>query len=112
MADFLADPRGRALCEKLLSLGVQTQVRQKAEATHGPLSGHSFCVTGVLSQPRKTIHQRIEAAGGQVHDRVKQGTTYLVAGEKVGASKLTSAAKFGAKVIDEAALERMLAEGP
>jgi len=112
VAEFLSDPRGRSLCEKLLSLGVHTQTKEKAQASHGPLSGHSFCVTGVLSQPRKAIHDRIEAAGGEVHDRVKQGTTYLVAGEKVGASKLRSAAKFGVKVVDEAELERMLVAAP
>ena len=43
-----------------------------------------------------------------MHDGVKKDTTYLVAGEKVGKSKLDAAKKNGAKVIDEGALGRLL----
>ena len=32
-----------------------------------------------------------------MHDKVKKGTTYLVAGEKVGKAKLDAAKKFGAR---------------
>ena len=46
-----------------------------------------------------------------MHDGVKKGTTYLVAGEKTGKSKLDAAKKHGTKVIDEAALEELL-RGP
>ncbi|HTA93165.1 MAG TPA: BRCT domain-containing protein, partial [Polyangiaceae bacterium] len=74
----------------------------------GPLSGASFCVTGVLSRKREDVHAAIRAAGGQVLDKVKKGTTYLVVGEKVGKAKTDSAKKFGAQVIDEATLERLI----
>jgi DNA ligase (NAD+) len=77
-------------------------------AASGPLSGSSFCVTGVLTRKREDVHEAIRAAGGEVHDKVKKGTTYLVIGEKVGKAKTDSAKKFGARVIDEAALERLL----
>jgi NAD-dependent DNA ligase len=40
---------------------------------------------------------------------VKKGTTYLVAGDKVGQSKRDSAAKFGVEVIDEPRLRELLA---
>jgi DNA ligase (NAD+) len=65
----------------------------------------------VLSRKREEVHADIERAGGTVHDKVKKGTTYLVIGEKVGQSKRDSAAKFGVKIIDEAALLAMLASG-
>jgi BRCT domain type II-containing protein len=39
---------------------------------------------------------------------VKKGTTYLVAGEKVGKSKLDLAKKHGTKVIDEVVLQRLI----
>ena len=68
----------------------------------------SFCVTGVLSRKREDVHAAIRAAGGTVNDGVKKGTTYLVAGEKVGKSKLDAAKKHGTSVIDEAALFRMI----
>ena len=39
---------------------------------------------------------------------VKKGTDYLVAGADVGATKLKDAQKKGVRVIDEAALEKLL----
>jgi DNA ligase (NAD+) len=72
----------------------------------------SFCVTGVLSRKREDVHAAIRGAGGEVHDKVKKGTTFLVAGEKVGKSKTDAARKAGSQVIDEATLDRMLAREP
>lgn len=108
MAKFLASPDKRALCDRLLARGVRSAVASVTQQVTGPLNGQSFCVTGVLSKPRKQIHAAIEAAGGTVHARVKQGTSYLVAGEKVGASKLSSAKKFGAEVVNETQLSALL----
>ncbi len=109
VANHFASEHQRSVLSKLQALGVTT--RHDALDTRvieGPLNGKSFCVTGVLSKPREQIHQAITAKGGEVHDRVKKGTTYLVAGDKVGKSKLDGAKKHGAQVIDEAALMQML----
>ncbi len=109
---FLFDPVKRELLEKLKARGVSRPQPKHEVATDGPLSGKSFCVTGVLSRKREDVHAAIRAGGGEVHDKVKKGTSYLVAGEKVGKSKLDSAKKFGAQVIDEPALNAMLAGEP
>ncbi len=110
---FLADPSSHALLEKLLARGVSTRQPVAAVASEGPLSGKSFCVTGVLSRKREDVHADIRAGGGEVHDKVKKGTTYLVAGDKVGKSKLDGAKKHGTQVIDEKTLGAMLrGEGP
>jgi DNA ligase (NAD+) len=90
-------------------LGVSRAQPRAEVAAEGPLTGQSFCVTGVLSRKREDVHAAIRAAGGTVHDKVKAGTTYLVAGDKVGASKLSAAKKAGTRVIDEAALDRLIA---
>ena len=71
--------------------------------------GLSFCVTGVLSKKREDVHAAIRSAGGEVHDKVKKGTSYLVVGEKVGKAKLDAATKRGAKLINESELEAMIA---
>jgi DNA ligase (NAD+) len=105
---FLFDATSRALLEKLAARQVGKPQPRHAVATEGPVSGSSFCVTGVLSKKREDVHAAIRAAGGEVHDKVKKGTTYLVAGEKVGKAKLDSAKKFGARVIDEPSLEALL----
>lgn len=112
LASFLADPRNRHSLERLseLKVSVPFVARAGGPAPAGPLAGRSFCVTGVLSRSRDEIHREIEAAGGEIHTQVKKGTTYLVAGEKVGNSKLASAKKHGTQVIDEAELERLRVE--
>jgi DNA ligase (NAD+) len=74
-------------------------------AAGGVLAGASFCVTGVLSRKREDVHAAIRAAGGQIHDAVRKGTTYLVAGEKVGKSKLDAARKHGTVVLAERELD-------
>jgi DNA ligase (NAD+) len=104
---FLADPVKHRLLVRLRELGV-SRPQPRAVLTEGPLSGSSFCVTGVLSRRREDVHADIRARGGEVHDKIKQGTTYLVAGEKVGKAKLDAAKKFGTKVITEAELATLL----
>lgn len=108
---YLADPTSAALLEKLKARGVSRPFQPAQAATTGPLLDKSFCVTGVLTKKREEVHADIRAAGGTIHDSVKAGTTYLVAGDKVGASKLEAAKKRGTQVIDEAQLYALIAGG-
>lgn len=102
------DPHRRALLTKLHKEGVSTARVAAVIAEAGPLKGHSFCVTGVLSRRREDVHADIRAAGGSVHDKVKKDTSYLVIGEKVGKAKIDAARKRGTQVISESELQVML----
>lgn len=106
---YLENPENRKLLEKFARLRVSTAQPKARAAATGPLSGSSLCVTGVLTRKREDVHDAIRAAGGDVHDKVKKGTSYLVVGEKVGKAKTDSAKKFGARVIDEPTLDRLIA---
>jgi DNA ligase (NAD+) len=103
---FLREPKNREVLEKLMARGVSPS-EPKVERS-GPLAGLRFCVTGTLSKPRGEIQAAIEAAGGIFDKSVKKGTHYLVAGADVGDTKLKDAQKKGTKIIDEAALEKLL----
>jgi DNA ligase (NAD+) len=107
VAEALSDERFMAVVRKFLAMGLDPAARPAAPAT-GPLAGSSFCVTGTLSRPRAQVHEEIRAAGGEVHDGVRKGTTYLVAGDKVGKAKIDKARAQGVQVIDEAGLEALL----
>ena len=107
---FLQAPEQQALMKKLVELGVGRPQPRAEVAAEGPLKGSSFCVTGVLSKKREDVHADIRAAGGEIHDAVKKNTTYLVAGDKTGKSKLDQAKKFGTKVVTEAQLYELIAE--
>ncbi|MBX3247200.1 MAG: NAD-dependent DNA ligase LigA [Myxococcales bacterium] len=113
VARFLEDPDQRAMLEKMLALGVVARQPEKAPKVEGgALAGLSFCVTGSFDQKREAIWELIEAAGGEVHKSVKKGTSYLLAGEKVGKNKTDDAAKKGAKLIDWAGFEALRSAGP
>ena len=106
---FFQDEEQRTLLEKLLARGVGLHAQpREALVTTGPLVGASFCVTGVLSRKREDIHAELRAAGARVDDGVKKDTTYLVAGDKTGKSKLDQAKKYGTRVITEPEMEGLL----
>jgi DNA ligase (NAD+) len=106
---YLTTPTTRRILEDLAAVGVTTvPVASPGAAAEGPLSGRAFCVTGTLSLPRERIHERLRAAGAEIHETVKKTTTDLVAGEKVGKSKLDKARKLGVRVLSEAGLWELL----
>ena len=113
VATFLGQESPRAVLTQLLEqgLGELPPSDSIASADAGstlPLSGKSFCVTGKLSQPRDKIHDAIKAAGGTIHKSVKKGTDFLVAGDKVGATKLAKAENLGVRILDEAGLRSLI----
>ncbi|MGE0708981.1 MAG: NAD-dependent DNA ligase LigA [Planctomycetota bacterium] len=112
VAAWLADEANRALIERLRELGLSFASSQQpgAAAGGGGLAGKVFVITGTLPRrSRDAAQAAIEAAGGKVTGSVSGKTDYLVAGEKAG-SKLTKAQELGVKVLDEDALDSLLAE--
>jgi DNA ligase (NAD+) len=57
---------------------------------------------------RDEAADKIRALGGTFQTSVAKDTTYLVAGGKVGASKLEKAKKYGTEIIDEKRLIELL----
>lgn len=97
---WFADEDNQALLAKFKSLGVMPQYSQKS----GKLIGKSFVITGSLeSMSRDDAADKIRQFGGTFQTSVGKDTTYLVAGGKVGASKLAKAQKYGTQVINEQA---------
>lgn len=74
----------------------------------GSLEGKTFVVTGTMSVDRKTIEQRIKDAGGKVSSSVSSKTSYVVAGNNPGASKITGASEKKVPVISEEDLYEMM----
>lgn len=103
---WFADEDNLVLLKKFHSLGVKPKYTPAAQ---GPLHGKSFVITGSLTgMSRDIAAERIRGLGGTFQSSVGKGTTYLVAGGKVGESKLKNAKKFGTKVIDEAQLRKLI----
>lgn len=105
---WFADADNQSLLDKFEEFDVKPVFESHAS---GPLSGLSFVITGSLqSMGRDEAAAKIRARGGAFQTSVAKGTTYLVAGGKVGASKLAKAKSYGTEVIDEVRLLEMLGE--
>jgi DNA ligase (NAD+) len=95
---WFADPDNQTMLDKFKSLDV-LPVFAKAS---GALADMRFVVTGSLeSMSRDEAAEKIRAHGGTFQTSVAKDTTYLVAGGKVGASKLKKAEGYGITIIDE-----------
>ena len=95
---WFADEDNMKLLQKFADLGVAPQFNRKS----GRLVGQSFVITGTLqSMGRDAAADKIRDLGGTFQTAVAKDTTYLVAGSKVGASKLKKAEQYGKKIIDE-----------
>lgn len=95
---WFADEDNMKLLQKFADLGVAPQFNKKS----GRLVGQSFVITGTLqSMGRDAATDKIRELGGTFQTAVAKDTTYLVAGGKVGASKLKKAEQYDTKIINE-----------
>lgn len=65
----------------LSSVGVDPTPFVPKKTSEGVLSGHSFVITGALSQPRDEVVKKIEKAGGQVISAVSKKVTAIITNE-------------------------------
>ena len=122
---FLAVPENLAVLERLRQAGLSLEVdlgaaHAQAAADAGvageladaqPLAGLTFVLTGTLvNRTRDEAGAALKVLGAKVSGSVSKKTSYLVAGPKAG-SKLTKAEQLGVPVLDEDALEQILATG-
>jgi len=109
---FFADARNVSEVARLRELGVCWEKTEPRPATgEGLLAGRSFVLTGTLGIPRAEASARIEEAGGKVTGSVSKKTSFVVVGSDAG-SKASKAEELGLTILDQAGLERILAEGP
>lgn len=95
---WFSDPDNEDLLKKFKKLGVKPHY----QPTSGKLLDISFVITGTLnSMSREMAADKIRALGGTFQTAVARDTTYLVAGENTGESKLEKAKKYGTKTISE-----------
>ncbi|MFZ1301305.1 MAG: NAD-dependent DNA ligase LigA [Candidatus Microsaccharimonas sp.] len=103
---WFSDEDNVELIQKFKNVGVEP-VFVKKEG--GSLTGKNFVVTGTLeTMSRDDAGDRIRALGGGFQTAVAKDTNYLVAGGKVGASKLAKAKAYGTEIINEDKLRELL----
>jgi len=115
IAAFFAEDRNRTVVDKLRAAGVNLEGPLRPAAAAGgealPLAGLTFVLTGGLAnRTREEAGAALEALGAKVAGSVSKKTSYVVAGANAG-SKRAKAESLGVPVLDEGALEDMLATG-
>lgn len=102
VVSFFAKAEHIALIQRLKSYGVQLEISAEKLANQSDvLAGKTFVVSGVFEMPRNDLKKLIEDNGGKVSSSISSKTSYLVAGEKMGPSKLEKARKLGITIISE-----------
>jgi DNA ligase (NAD+) len=101
--EFFADERSRQIVEKLKQAGLQFELsEQEAKTDSQLLAGKSFVISGSFAKhSRDEIKQLIEKNGGKNSSSISSKTDYLVAGDKIGPSKLAKAEKLEISIISE-----------
>ena len=110
--DYFQDSDNQAGLDDLTSVGVAPVPFKPATsgAANLPLSGKTVVLTGTLpNRSRSEAEAVIKRLGGKVTGSVSKSTSYLLAGEEAG-SKLEKAKGLNVPIVDEAQLDRWLAE--
>ncbi len=106
VVDFFSKEHNIALCESLISLGLNT--KEVAVKKGNALEGLTIVVTGTLpTLGRKEVDELIRQHGGKAASSVSKKTSFVVCGADAG-SKLEKATALGVPVIDEEALLNMI----
>ncbi|WP_333643940.1 NAD-dependent DNA ligase LigA [Parolsenella catena] len=109
--EFLSVPENLSVIERLREARVSLEEQRSADEPAQTLSGLTFVLTGTLERhKRDEAKAALQAFGAKVSGSVSKKTSYVIAGAAAG-SKLAKAQQLGVPVLDEDALEQILATG-
>lgn len=100
---FFASEENQEIIGRLKEYGVKMEISAEKLANQtDKLQGESFVISGVFEKvSRDQLKKMIEDNGGKVSSSISSKTSYLVAGENMGPSKLAKAEKLGTKILSE-----------
>ncbi|QQS51398.1 MAG: NAD-dependent DNA ligase LigA [Bacteroidota bacterium] len=98
----LADPYEISVIERLKASGLQFSITESLPSLGKQLDGKSLIISGIFEKySRDELKILIEQHGGKNVSSISAKTDYLVAGDKIGPSKLEKAQKLGIQIISE-----------
>ncbi|MBK0402659.1 NAD-dependent DNA ligase LigA [Adhaeribacter sp. BT258] len=108
---YFSKPEHLEMIEKLRAQGLQLELPEKAETgpTSDKLAPNTFVISGVFEQfSRDELQDLITRNGGKIVSSISKKLSYLVAGDKMGPSKLEKANSLGVKIISEQEFLKMI----
>ena len=109
---YFANPVNQEIVARLRSYGLQMQLsEEQIEGTSDRLSGKSIVISGVFTKHSRDEYKAlIEKNGGKNVGSISGKTSFILAGENMGPSKLQKAEKLGVPLVDEATFLEMIGE--
>ncbi|MDE6353510.1 MAG: NAD-dependent DNA ligase LigA [Prevotella sp.] len=100
---YFHNPENIAIIDRLRAYGVRMQLSEEQMTAHGDsLSGLSIVISGVFSHhSRDEYKAMIERNGGKNVGSISSKTSFILAGENMGPTKLQKAEKLGIKIMSE-----------
>lgn len=100
---YFDDPKNIELIERLIQIGLRTKVDEiKENSDNNVLEGKTFVISGVFEKvSRDDLKKLIKNYGGKVLSSISSKLDYLLAGDKIGPSKLEKAKKLNIQKISE-----------
>jgi DNA ligase (NAD+) len=98
---FFLEERNQEIIARLKEHGLNMEIEEK-EGSSNKFEGSSFVVSGVFeSFSRNELKAVIESNGGKNVGSISSKTSYVVAGDKMGPSKLKKATDLGITILSE-----------
>ena len=98
---YFSNADNGALVDNLADLGLQMAMPEVAQAGT-QLEGQSIVISGTFAQHSRDEYKKmIEVYGGKNVSSISGKTSFILAGENVGPSKLEKAAKLGVRLMSE-----------
>lgn len=103
LIEFFNNPKNLALIERLIHYGLTAKMIQSKESVgNNVLEGKTFVISGVFEKvSRDDLKALIKNNGGKILSSISSKLDYLVAGDKMGPSKMEKAQKLNIKTITE-----------
>ena len=100
---FFSSEKNRELVARLKAAGLKIEMEaEETAAVSNILEGQSIVISGVFAvHSRDEYKDIIEKHGGKNVGSISKKTSFILAGENMGPSKLEKAQKLGIKIMDE-----------
>ena len=100
---FFSSEKNRKLVERLKQAGLKMEMApEEVSAASNVLEGQSIVISGVFAvHSRDEYKELIEKHGGKNVGSISKKTSFILAGENMGPSKLEKAKTLGIKIMNE-----------
>lgn len=107
---YFRNPTNREIVERLRACGLQMSiVSDEAAPASSVLEGKSIVISGVFQHHSRDEYKAlIERHGGKNVGSISGKTSFILAGENMGPSKLEKAEKLGVAIVDEDTFLKMI----